>query len=584
MSQEGINSSLTDPQHNIAHELMEEDLQRELARNELATRMALAKEQEAQEAKRRAMEAQGMMHQMMQKYEEMKSKLDNAKTALAETATKTHEKEQIIEKIQTMKERIEKYSNRKEAVDYLQDHVKMKFDHHSSGMEFLKDCHEENEKYQKVQQHEEEKAQRVAQLKEMMTEREKALEKNEKIKVMLERQLEIGEKRAAEQNRIASVREKLLELKMKELELQKAKLARKKKEQEEKERATDDFIAMIDKQLEDMNNTSGTPTQKKEALSAILEKHFNEEEKKEEASSNKSGAIPKEQVKSKKSNKNKVKSPEPTFKKEEQKLKTPEPKLEEKSKTPEPKVEEKSKTPEPSKSKNKKKNKNKNKNKTVENKEQSPVTEAVQVSQNTEVKTEDKIPEAEPEKTEEKTIKDESSVKSVKTAEQIKKDIAEYLKKSKETPIVAPRPVEAVTDKKLTEEEVKNMVANIEEKSERVRDDIADMAMSEQYLRTKQALLKAKKKEQEMQIAQRMASLREEEVIKMREKVAKMQELLKSRKTELKITEEIIHEKDGAKEELDKKIEASIRRQSYVEKKIVEKKCDNDNENDEQQS
>merc|ERR1712121_121325 len=127
-----------------------------------------------------------------------------------------------------------------------------------------------------------------------MTEREKALEKNEKIKVMLERQLEIGEKRAAEQNRIASVREKLLELKMKELELQKAKLARKKKEQEEKERATDDFIAMIDKQLEDMNNTSGTPTQKKEALSAILEKHFNEEEKKEEASTNKSGAIPKE--------------------------------------------------------------------------------------------------------------------------------------------------------------------------------------------------------------------------------------------------------------------------------------------------
>merc|ERR1712227_853650 len=112
-----------------------------------------------------------------------------------------------------MKERIEKYTNRKEAVDYLQDHVQMKFDHHSSGMEFLKDCHEENEK-----------AQRVAQLKEMMTQREKALEKNEKIKEMLERQLEIGEKRAAEQNRIASVREKLLELKIKELELQKAKL------------------------------------------------------------------------------------------------------------------------------------------------------------------------------------------------------------------------------------------------------------------------------------------------------------------------------------------------------------------------
>merc|ERR1712018_551403 len=114
---------------------------------------------------------------------------------------------------------------------------------------------------------EEEKAQRVAQLKEMMTEREKALEKNEQIKVMLERQLEIGEKRTAEQNRIATVREKLLELKMKELELQKAKLARKKKEQEEKERATEDFIAMIDKQLEDMENNTTDPRQKKtEAL------------------------------------------------------------------------------------------------------------------------------------------------------------------------------------------------------------------------------------------------------------------------------------------------------------------------------
>ena len=34
-------------------ELMEEDLKRELARNELATKMAMAKESEAQEAKRR---------------------------------------------------------------------------------------------------------------------------------------------------------------------------------------------------------------------------------------------------------------------------------------------------------------------------------------------------------------------------------------------------------------------------------------------------------------------------------------------------------------------------------------------------
>merc|ERR1712018_296466 len=117
-------------------------------------------------------------------------------------------------------------------------------------------------------------------LKEMMTQREKALEKNEKIKEMLERQLEIGEKRAAEQNRIASVREKLLELKMKELELQKAKLARKKKEQEEKEKATEDFIAMIDKQLEHMEAnvdpiTGTIPKQMKMDLEAMGQKLLN---------------------------------------------------------------------------------------------------------------------------------------------------------------------------------------------------------------------------------------------------------------------------------------------------------------------
>merc|ERR1712029_997038 len=64
-----------------------------------------------------------------------------------------------------------------------------------------------------------------------------------------------------------------------------------KKEQEEKERATEDFIAMIDKQLEDMeNNKSTNPKQKTEAISAILERHFSDKEKKE--NSKETGAIP----------------------------------------------------------------------------------------------------------------------------------------------------------------------------------------------------------------------------------------------------------------------------------------------------
>merc|ERR1711936_1038760 len=127
---------------------------------------------------------------------------------------------------------IEAYANRKEAVDNLQGHVQLKFDLQHSGLDFLHNMEAETAKFQEVQKAEEEKAVRVK----AMQEREKAIEKTDKIKVMLERQLEIGEKRAAEQNRIASVREKLLELKMKELQLQKAKLARKKKEQDEKEK------------------------------------------------------------------------------------------------------------------------------------------------------------------------------------------------------------------------------------------------------------------------------------------------------------------------------------------------------------
>ena len=54
MSGEGINPGLAATQANIAQELMEEDLKRELERNQLATRMAMAKEQEAQEAKVRS--------------------------------------------------------------------------------------------------------------------------------------------------------------------------------------------------------------------------------------------------------------------------------------------------------------------------------------------------------------------------------------------------------------------------------------------------------------------------------------------------------------------------------------------------
>merc|ERR1712024_221249 len=218
-----------------------------------------------------------MMKAMLTKYEDMKNKLDGAKKELETTPTKIQHQEEITEEIQGMKDRIEAYSNRKEAVSHLQDHVQMKCDLQLPGMEFLMNAEADTARFQEVQKAEEEKAARVAAMQEMMREREKAIEKTDKIKVMLERQLEIGEKRAAEQNRIASVREKLLELKMKELQLQKAKFERKKKEQEEKEKATEDFIAMIDQQLEKMEanvdpKTGTIPKQLKMDLEAMGEK------------------------------------------------------------------------------------------------------------------------------------------------------------------------------------------------------------------------------------------------------------------------------------------------------------------------
>merc|ERR1712110_222831 len=125
---------------------------------------------------------------------------------------------------------------------------------------------------------------------------------------------------------------------------------------------------------------------------------------------------------------------------------------------------------------------------------------------------------------------------------------------------------------KMTEEEVKQMVENVEGKCKTEKSDMADMAMTEQYLRTKQALLMAKKKEQEMKVAANIAAIREQEVQKMRDKVKCMQDLLASRKQKLKITEEILVEKGDQKKHLDKDVEKMKRRESYVEKELVERK------------
>merc|ERR1712142_355553 len=141
---------------------------------------------------------------------------------------------------------------------------------------------------------------------------------------------------------------------------------------------------------------------------------------------------------------------------------------------------------------------------------------------------------------------------------------------AQEQPSESHKKSEEFVGKKLSEQEVKDMVAKVEGKCQNMRGDIADMALSEQYLRTKQALLMSKKKEQEMKIAQKMATIREDEVAAMKEKVHQMQNLLRQRKEKLQITEELMLEKEGEKKNIDKQIEATKRRENYVENQIME--------------
>jgi len=119
-----------------------------------------------------------------------------------------------------------------------------------------------------------------------------------------------------------------------------------------------------------------------------------------------------------------------------------------------------------------------------------------------------------------------------------------------------------------TKEDIKETVKKIEGKCATVRGDLADMAMSEQYLRTKQALLLAKKKEKEMEVAEKMAQLREAEVAKMKEKVKQMQEMLNNRKLKLKITEDIVEKKDIQQTRIERMMDNKKKREQFMEKQV----------------
>jgi len=565
MSQEGVNPAVAANQSNIAQELMEEDLQREIARNEAATKMAMEREVQALEARKRAQESQIVMKSMLEKYEVMKNKLDSTKQHLEEKTSKIAVQQQLTDKITSMKARIEAYANRKEAVSYLSEHVTIKHEMHEKKLESVKEdmessetegkTEEESERYKRMKAGLTDHTERVEALKAMMKENEENFKKREQVKLMLEKQVLLGEKRAAEQTRITEAREKLLALKMRELELQKAKLARKKVEQEEKDRATDDFFAHIDKQLEEMESTNSAA----QATEVAPPK----------------GAVPKQKRnKSKGKGRNRSKSSTP-------KVMSPEPFIQAKAKTP------KVMSPAP-----------KDEGSKIESAEPK-INAPKEVSEETK-STESQVPDTKSTPTENIEIEKEA-ITQVEKEEHIKSEISESIqieaannkmekdtsksevdaideKKEKyndiEMPILEGATSQDVEERsegdKMTEEEVKEMVAKVEGKCQNIRGDIADMAMSEQYLRTKQALLMAKKKEQEMKIAEKMATIREEEVKKMKEKVQHMQDLLMQRKEKLQITEELMVEKEGEKKNIDKQIEATKRRENYVENQIME--------------
>merc|ERR1711971_940683 len=95
-------------------------------------------------------------------------------------------------------------------------------------------------------------------------------------------------------------------------------------------------------------------------------------------------------------------------------------------------------------------------------------------------------------------------------------------------------------------------VQRLEKKCGGIREELGQMALSEQYMRTKQAQLRAKKKELEAKEATIKAELREKEASDMRTKVAGMMKLLAERKNKLKVTENVIVKKGNVVDNVNK--------------------------------
>jgi len=127
-----------------------------------------------------------------------------------------------------------------------------------------------------------------------------------------------------------------------------------------------------------------------------------------------------------------------------------------------------------------------------------------------------------------------------------------------------------VEDQEVPNIDLNDSVQRLEAKCAGVREELGRMALSETYMRTKQAQLKAKKKEMLAQQAMIRAELKEKEAADMRQKVANMMKMLADRKMKLKVTENVIDKKDAVVDGVNKILERKERRAHYTQKQLAE--------------
>lgn len=136
------------------------------------------------------------------------------------------------------------------------------------------------------------------------------------------------------------------------------------------------------------------------------------------------------------------------------------------------------------------------------------------------------------------------------------------------TPPVNIEGAEAPQDFDLKEatKDLKETVNNIEAKCAGVREELGQMAMSEQYMRTKQAQLLAKRREKEADMALEAASKKEQEAQDMRRKVANMMKLLEERRNKLKVTENVLEKRTNVVDKVNKVLDSKLRKADFVQK------------------